>query len=204
PDLATDRDARVVDGRVGGDPRSDLGLDAGAAFERVDRRRVLCAELLLDVSQAQLDTLPARGDQVDEQPEVVDARVALGGEISLQPLQAPDHLVRKAAKLVHTAGHRAGLRPEPFADRLADLLRERALELRGERGELLDLASRALERGIGIGHGRAAGGCTRDPLQRLGDRHLVHWRRRYRAHRMKSSELEYDLPPELIAHQPAP
>src|ERR671935_2645958 len=79
-----------------------------------------------------------------------------------------------------------------------DALRQRFVERRRRRGERLDLLTGADEEGIE----RGAVGPLLDPLLCALDRAVVHGPQGYRWRRMKTRELDYDLPPELIAQHP--
>jgi S-adenosylmethionine:tRNA ribosyltransferase-isomerase len=149
-----------------------------------------------------LDVPPAARDEVDEQCEVVDARVTLREEVAFDTFESPDHLVHQTADLGEVPAHRSNLRTESALQRVADACRERRLELGCGRRERLDLLARAFERRI---HGRrldpARGGLV-DPRLRAFDRVCVHGVQRYGADRMDLGELDYDLPPTLIAQHP--
>ena len=82
---------------------------AGVA-ERVDRAADGGA---LDLLEPGVDALPARRDEVDEQREVVDARVPLGEQVALEPLEPADRLVQQAADLgeVRATGSTSARRP---------------------------------------------------------------------------------------------
>ena len=111
-------------------------------------------------------------------------------------------LVHQPADLGEVAADRRCLLAEAVLQRVVDLRRQRRLELRGRRGERLDLGARPLERGVdGGGVGPPVGGLF-EPLARasiasssMGDDGSVGvgW---------TSAELDYDLPPELIAQRP--
>jgi S-adenosylmethionine:tRNA ribosyltransferase-isomerase len=84
------------------------------------------------------------------------------------------------------------------ADRLADLGGQRVFERRRCGRERVDLLSRSRKQAF-------QGGTVcplLDPLLRVLDDAVVHVRQEYRGRRMKTRELEYDLPPELIAQHP--
>src|SRR5205823_7054011 len=112
-------------------------------------------------------------------------------------------LVGHPADLVDAPGHRRGLGAEALLDRRLDALGQRAFELRGGGGELLDLGTGPLERGFEVRLLWPTLGGLRDPLLSALDRAFIHRVRRYLVGRMKSVELEYELPPELIAQHPA-
>ena len=82
---------------------------------------------LLELRQPLLDAPPARGDEVDEQGEVVDARVPLGEDVSLDPLEPADDLVRQAAYLGEMTGARPEVLAKPVLDRLGQARFERAV-----------------------------------------------------------------------------
>ena len=108
-------------------------------------------ERFLDPAEAVVDGPPARLDQVDEQTEVVDARVALGEQLGLDPLEPADGLIGEPAYLGELTRDRTGLGADPVADGLADAVRERRLELRGGGRERLDLGAGPFERGVDVG-----------------------------------------------------
>jgi S-adenosylmethionine:tRNA ribosyltransferase-isomerase len=185
-----------------GDPRRYLGRGrvGAAVFHAVDDRAAGLLLLLesaddrLDAAEAGVDTLPAGGDEVDEQGEVVDARVALGEEVAFKGGQAAQQLVGQAADLGEVAADRLRL----AADGVLDLARERFLQSGRRGGERLDLLAGPDEESV-----------QRGPVRTLSDaflcafhRAVVHWPEGYRWRRMKTRELDYDLPPELIAQHP--
>ena len=98
---------------------------------------------------------------------------------------------------------RDDLGAEAVVHRGADLLGQRALELGGGCGERLDLDARALERGFELGRRDPPGRGFRDPRFRPFECLLVHGAGGYAGRRMDTSELDYDLPSELIAQHPA-
>ena len=53
----------------------------------------------LEPREPRVDPPPPRADEVDEEREIVDARVALGEQLALEPFQAPDRLVQETADL---------------------------------------------------------------------------------------------------------
>lgn len=157
---------------------------------------------LLDPGEPRVDTFPAGAHQVDEQCQVVDASVALGEQLTLEPLEPPDRLVEQAADLGDMPRDGEDLGPEPIADCDSYLGRDRRLEAGRGRGERLDLTSRALERSLepcGLG---AAGCRVRDALHRSFECGVVHGRRGYSQRRMDTALLDYELPAELIAQRP--
>ena len=107
--------------------------------------------MLLELAEPLVDGVPAGRDEVDEQAEVVDARVALREDVSLEPLEPPEHLVHQAADLGELASERPRCGGDALLDRGADLLREPGLELgRGGR-EVLETLARACENRVDVG-----------------------------------------------------
>ena len=125
--------------------------------------RARCA---LEAREPRVDAAPAGADEVDEKREVVDARVALGEEIALDPLESADRLVQQAADLGDVARDGKDLRSHAVAHRCTDVLGKRRLELRGGGRQRLDLAARALERGLDRRWLGPAGRGVRDALLR--------------------------------------
>ena len=157
---------------------------------------------VLDLLEPDADALPARRHQVDQQSEVVDAGVPLGKHVAFEPFQPPDHLVEQAADLGEAPSHRHDLRAHTFVHRGRDLVGQRPFELGSGRGERLHLDPGALERSLELGRSNPPRRCLGDP--RLGpfECALVHEEGGYAGRRMDTSELDYDLPSELIAQHP--
>ena len=147
-------------------------------------------DALLEPGEPSVDVLPARRDQVDEQSEVIDAAIALDEEIALERLKSTKHLIHQAAKLRKVPAEGFGL----IADGVLHPRRQRVLE----RGERLDLLARTHDERVEGRSLRALG----QVFLRARDEAVVHVGQRYRWRRMKTRELEYDLPPELIAQHP--
>jgi len=167
------------------------------------RAALLLLDARLDAGEPLVNAAPPGGDEVDEQRKVVDARVALREQIGLDALEPAEELVHQAAHLGEVAGDRQHLCTEAVLHRVADACGKRRLEL-GRRGsERFDLVARPLERRIDLSGLDAACRGLVEPRFRACDCLGVHPERRYRGDRMDVSELDYDLPPELIAQQPA-
>ena len=150
----------------------------------------------LQAREPRVDAFPPRRDEVDEQGKIVDARITLGEEIALDAFQAPDDLVHEPADLGEIASDRLCL----AADRFADARRQRLFECRRSSRERVHLLTRPGKKAVESGTL-----CPLpDPLLRAFDDGVVHVRQRYRGNRMRTRELEYDLPPALIAQHPAP
>ena len=157
----------------------------------------------LEALQAGVDAAPAGADEVDEQREVVHARMTLRGELAFEPLQPPYRLVEQATDLGDVPRDGQDLGAEPVLDGDLDLGGDRRLEAGGGCGEALDLCSRAFEHGVDDGGVRATRGGLCDPLFRALQSELVHGARGYSQRRMDTVLLDYELPTELIAQAPA-
>jgi S-adenosylmethionine:tRNA ribosyltransferase-isomerase len=127
----------------------------------------------------------------------------LGEEVALDALEAAEQLVHQPAYLGEVAGNRKHLCAEAVLDGVSDARREGGLELCCRCGECLDLVARALEGGVHLRRLDPAAGGFLDARLRAGDRFGVHCGQRYGGGRMDVSELDYDLPHELIAQHPA-
>src|SRR5262249_26804733 len=193
---------RRVGSDRGGDPDRYLGRrGVGAAvFHAVDDGAAVVLLVLepvddrFDVPEPGVDALPAGRDEVDEQGQVVDARVAFGEQVALERRKPSKHLVHQAADLGEIAADRLRL----AAYRLLHLARQRLLERSRCGGKRLDLLACSDEEGVQRRPVRA----LLDPLLCALDRGVVHALGGYRWRRVTTRELEYDLPPELIAQHP--
>ena len=167
------------------------------------RAALLLLDARLDAGEPLIDAAPPGGDEINEQREVVDARVALGEQIGLDALEPAEELVHQAAYLGEMAGNRQHLRAEAVLHRVTDAGGKRRLELGRGGGQRFDLVAWALESRIDLsGLDAACCGVCNAGL-RAGDRFGIHRWRRYRDGRMDVSELDYELPQELIAQHPA-
>ena len=155
----------------------------------------------LESFEPRVDASPARAHEVDEEREVVHASVALGEQVALEPLEAPDCLVEEPADLGDVPRNGEDLRPEAVANGRPDLCRDTCLELGRRGGERFDLRPRALERRLDAGVLRPARG-LRDALPGACECECVHDGRGYPHRRMDTAILDYDLPSELIAQRP--
>jgi S-adenosylmethionine:tRNA ribosyltransferase-isomerase len=156
----------------------------------------------LEALEPGVDAAPAGADEVDQQSEVVDARMALGEEVALETLQPLDGLVQEAADLRDVTCDGQHLGPEAVPNGFPDVARDRRLEPGCGDCESLELVSGSLEHGLQVRWLRPTERCLGDarsrPFQRLG----VHGRRGYPHHRMDTSDLDYELPAELVAQHP--
>lgn len=156
----------------------------------------------LESFEPHVHAAPAGAHEVDEQREIVDARVALRQKVVLEPLEAPDRLVQQPADLGNMARDREDLDSEPVLHGRSHTRGNRRLELGRGRCERLDLAPRTLERRLDVG-GLGPSGCrVGNALLRTFQCLSVHGRRGYSQRRMDTSALDYDLPPHLIAQRP--
>jgi S-adenosylmethionine:tRNA ribosyltransferase-isomerase len=126
--------------------------------------------------------------------------VALGNAVRLDALEPPDHLIHEPAVLGEVAGHRLRLFAYAVLHCGFDLLRETGRRGGDDPHERLELGARVVENLVEGGRF----GPLLDPLLRALDRALVHLRQLYRGVRMRVDELDYDLPPDLIAQRPIP
>ena len=85
------------------------GLRSGGVFDAVDDRAAALGEALLEAAEAVVDRLPAGGDQIHQEREIVDACVALGEVVALDALEPSHRLVRKPANLGELTGDRLRL-----------------------------------------------------------------------------------------------
>ena len=205
--------------------RSAQRFSRSVALDAVDHGAGALFEALLDAGEPLVDAAPAGRDEVDEEREVIDAGVPLGEQVALQPLEPADHLVHQAAYLGEVTGDGEHLLAQAVLHRVADADGEGGLELGGSGRECLDLLACALQRRVHRGWLGAALGGAGDPLHRALHGCLVHRRGRYTGCRtdvrrshvrclapdvardtvagMDVTELEYELPVELIAQHPA-
>jgi hypothetical protein len=180
--------------------------DGGVAF-RAGGRRVDCKRpggdaLSLEPFESRVDPSPTCADQLDEECEIVHPGLALGRELALETLEAPDRLVEQAPHLGDVPRHGEHLDVETVAHSRGDLRRDRSFEL-GSRGrKIFDLLSRSLESGFEEGRVGATGGGVRDALLGAFQSEFVHDVRGYPHLRMDTALLDYELPPELIAQRP--
>lgn len=130
--------------------------------------------MLLESREPFVDAPPTGGEEVDEEPEVVDARVSLRKHVALQALEPAEDLVHQATHLGELAADRTGLGRDTFLDRLADLRRQRRLELSRSRGKVFETLPGALQGGLDVGSVGASLGSLCETLPRALDRVLIH------------------------------
>jgi S-adenosylmethionine:tRNA ribosyltransferase-isomerase len=150
-----------------------------------------------------LDGPPAGRHQVDEQREVVDAGVPLREQIALDALEPPDDLVHQAPDLRKVASDGRDLRAQAVLKGVAEPVREARLELRRGGGKSLDLLTCAFEGGVDGSRLDPPRCRAVDPLLCPLDCFCIHGAGGYRLERMDLEELDYELPHELIAQEPA-
>jgi hypothetical protein len=97
---------------------------------------------LLDACESLVHGLPAARDEIDEQCEVVDARVPFRKQFSFEMLEPSQDLVHHPADLREVARTRAEL----LAKSVLDRLRQACLQLRRRPRERLDRGARAAQR----------------------------------------------------------
>ena len=124
----------------------------------------------------------------------------LGEQVAFDVLQPANHLIQESAYLGEVARARAEVLLQPVLNRLG----QPDLHLRRRCGERLDLVAGALERSLHRSGLHAHGRGLLDAFLRAGYRFRIdHPAQRYGGRRMDLSELDYDLPQELIAQHPA-
>jgi S-adenosylmethionine:tRNA ribosyltransferase-isomerase len=182
----------------------DRVLDRVARHERFDTTvpHRIDSRPALEPCEPRIHAAPAGAHEVDEEREVVDACMPLGQQIALEPFEPPDRLVQEAADLCNVASDWEDLGSETVAYGDADMRRDRGLEPGRGGGECLDLVPGSLERRLERGRLGSPGGRVGDALLRSLEGVSVHGRRGYSPRRMDTSELDYDLPPELVAQRP--
>ena len=130
--------------------------------------------MLLESCEPFVDASPPRGEEVDEEPEVVDARVPFREDVALEALEAAEQLVHQAAHLRELTADRARLGRDAFLDGLADLRRQRRFELCRRGREILEPLARPLQRSFDTRSVRASLGSLCETLPRALDRVLIH------------------------------
>jgi S-adenosylmethionine:tRNA ribosyltransferase-isomerase len=155
-----------------------------------------------ELFEPRIDAVPPGRHEVDEQSEIVDTGVALGEHLLLESLEPMDRVVEQPTDLGEALPHDRDLAPQTLLDRLGDPVGKPGLELHGGRGERLDLETGTLERRVDPARA-ATFTCFFDMPFRAFQRVFIHGRQGYSGRRMRSSELDYQLPPELIAQHPA-
>jgi len=130
--------------------------------------------MLLEPSKPFVDASPAGREEVDEEPEIVHARVPLREDVTLEALEPAEQLVHQAPHLGELAADRARLGRDAFLDSFADLCRQRGLELGCRSREVLETLPRALQRGFNACRVGASLGSLCEALPRALDRVLIH------------------------------
>ncbi len=142
-------------------------------FDPVDRR-ALDDQALLEPCKAVVDTSPTRGDEVDQQREIIYACVALGQQIAFEPLESPDGLIHQPADFGEVPRNGQDLLTQPVVHSVLDLARDRRLELGGSLGEGLDLRACSLQRSLQRSRLGTALGRVPQPFLRSLDCAFVH------------------------------
>ena len=156
----------------------------------------------LEPFEARVDALPARAHEVDQECEIVHPSVPLGEEVAFESLETSYCLVQEPTDLGDVSCHWQDLGPETVADCAADLCGNRRLELGCRHGQRLDLSPRSLKGGLERRRLGATGRGVRNSLLRALQCEGVHGRRGYSQRRMDMTQLDYELPVELIAQRP--
>ena len=156
----------------------------------------------LEARQACVDPAPTRAYELDEEGEIVDASLALGEQVRLDPLEPSIRLVEQAPQLGDVPRDGLDLGAQARANGSSDLFGDPGLELPGRRCESVDLGACVVERGLEFDGLRNACGGGGEPLPDTIESRVVHRGRGYSQRRMDTALLEYDLPPDLVAQQP--
>lgn len=127
--------------------------------------------------------------------------MALGEDVLLEPLEPAGDVVEQPPDLGQLATHGQNLAPEPFRDGGVDAIGEAGLELTCGRGKRLDLRARAFEHRFEANEVTPLTGCSDAFGDSLEDK-FVHGGEGYSGRRMRSADLAFELPPELIAQRP--
>ena len=130
--------------------------------------------MLLEPSESFVDASPARREQVDEEPEIVHARMPLGEDVALKSLEPAEQLVHQPTHLGELASDGACLGCDTFLDGLADLRRQRRFEFCRRGREVLEPLPRPLQRGFDTRRVRASLGSLCETVPRALDRVLIH------------------------------
>jgi S-adenosylmethionine:tRNA ribosyltransferase-isomerase len=152
-----------------------------------------------------LDAAPAGRDEIDEQREILHAGFALGEQVTLEPLEPSNRLSREAPHLRQMPGDGEDFFAQTLLESRIEPLRNARFELGSRDRKRFQPRTRALEK-------RFEGGIVRAPVAGVGEAHTcsfdgvaIHGRSLTFVADvgMKASELDYELPPELIAQRPA-
>lgn len=130
--------------------------------------------MLLEPGEPFVDAPPTGGEEVDEEPEVVDACMPLRENVALESLEPAEQLVHQPAHLGELAADRTGFGRDTFLDGLADLRRQGRLELPRRRREIFETPPCALQGGLDIGGVGAPVGSLCEALPCALDRVLIH------------------------------
>ena len=101
------------------DSRGD-SLTGLALLDAVDLGATARLELALHAREALVDAVPAGGDEVDEQRQVVHAGMPLGEEVVLEAFEAADRLAGQASHLGELPADRSRFGSDAFADGILD------------------------------------------------------------------------------------
>ncbi len=179
-----------------------------AVFDPVDDGASSGSEALFDLREPLVDASPARRDELDEKPEIVDTCMPFRELVALEALEAAQHLVQEATHFRKVTSGWSEPASKTFVDGVAHGRRKARLELRRCFRERLDLRPGSFECGVDVGWFPATGRRPIEPLPRSLNSVRIHGVETKRfagcepPRPMGVSELDYDLPPELIAQHP--
>ena len=126
----------------------------------------------------------------------------LGEHVALEPLEPADDLAGEPAHLGEVAGDGQRLGADALPDRLVDAGRGASARELAAISARPSICARARSSAASTAPGSARPSAALEPLSRALDRVVVHGGT-VAFGRMKRTELEYALPPELIAQRPA-
>lgn len=106
--------------------------------------------------EAPLDTVPARGDQIDQQSEIFDTGTALRVQVTLESLEPPDCLAREAANLRDVPPDGENLCPQALLHGFTDTVGHGGLEFGRTGSKVVECFARTCEGGLESGRFRMA------------------------------------------------
>jgi S-adenosylmethionine:tRNA ribosyltransferase-isomerase len=177
-----------------------LGRRAAGGKRHEIARRVRFPRL--DPPKPLVDALPTARHEVDEHRQVVDARAPLREQLLLHALETSIRLVDEAFDLGERPRHRDDLSSDAFLHGSFHAVGKARLEGVGGSCQRLDLGPRPHERGLQLCRLESPVSCLGDTLPGSLQRGVIHDAQGYSGRRMRSSELDYQLPQELVAQRP--
>jgi S-adenosylmethionine:tRNA ribosyltransferase-isomerase len=167
-------------------------------------RALEAVEDALEPVEAPFDAAPAGRDELHKEREVLDACLALGHEVSLETFESADRLRGETADLGEMLRDGNDLIAKSLLDGRVEPLGHPRLELRGRDGERFETGVRTLEESLECGLVGPAIASVGEADSGSVDCVAIHGRSLVFVTDvgMRASELDYELPPELIAQRP--